>query len=116
MKQACFLIIIALSALCGCATAPPASDTCQMVRFESIPTGADLYVNGELAGRTPVEVSISKATHRITLKRSGCKDLTTYIAPHPRSMFTHMLTLGLTLQGEFDTLESRYVFELTPLD
>jgi len=116
MKRAYFLIVIALSALCGCATAPPVSDTRQMVRFESVPTGADLYVDGELAGRTPVDISISKATHRITLKRSGFKDLTRYVAPLPRSVFTHVLTLGLTQQGEFDTLKRRYVFELTPSD
>jgi predicted component of type VI protein secretion system len=116
LKRLYFLIVIALSILFGCATVPPASDTHQMVRFESVPTGANLYIDGKRVGNTPVNISISKATHRITLKHSGYKDLTKYIAPRPRSVVTHLLTLGLTMQGDFDTLESRYVFELTPLD
>ena len=116
MKRLYFLIAIALSALFGCATIPPASDTHQMVRLESVPTGANLYIDGKFVGNTPVKISISKATHRITLKHNDYKDLTKYIAPRPRSMVTHALTLGLTMYGEFDTLKSRYVFELIPSD
>ena len=44
----------------GCATL--FSSTTQVVKFESYPSGAELYIDGNLVGKTPIEVEIKKET------------------------------------------------------
>jgi hypothetical protein len=101
----------------GCATPPPASQTKEPVCFRSVPAGAEVFVDGERLGQTPIDGAlISKATHRVTLRKTGYEEMTTYIAPRPRNPFVHLLTLGLLENtAEFDTLQSTYKFEMQPI-
>jgi len=112
-----FLLLTLLTVLTtGCATPPPASRTKQPVGFGSVPPGADVFVDGEHLGQTPIEgAMLSKATHRVTLRKAGYQEATSYIVPRPRNPFVHVLTLGFTMYtSAFDTLESHYTFTLEP--
>lgn len=111
----CVVFLSMLALVCaGCATPPPASQSKQPVDFRSVPSGADVFVDGEHLGQTPITgAMLSKATHRVTLRKSGYAELTSYIAPRPRNPFVHVLTLGLMMNtSEFDTLQNSYKFEL----
>jgi|GEM_PF-4010025 len=111
----CAIFLSLLALVCaGCATPPPASQSKQPVDIRSVPSGADVFVDGEHLGQTPInDAMLSKATHRVTLRKSGYDELTSYIAPRPRNPFVHVLTLGLMMNtSEFDTLENSYKFEL----
>lgn len=100
----------------GCATNQVASDIKESVDFLSVPSGAEIIVDGEHLGQTPINgAMLSKATHRVTLRKAGYDEVTSYIAPRPRNLFVHLLTLGLlSNSAEFDTLQSSYKFELQP--
>jgi len=111
----CAIFLSLLALVCaGCDTPPPASQSKQPVDIRSVPSGADVFVDGEHLGQTPInDAMLSKATHRVTLRKSGYDELTSYIAPRPRNPFVHVLTLGLMMNtSEFDTLENSYKFEL----
>lgn len=43
------------------------------VSFATLPEGADVIVNGELLGVTPVRVELMQGAHEVTLKRAGFK-------------------------------------------
>lgn len=109
--------VLLLALVCtGCATPPPASRSMQPVDFRSVPSGADVFVDGVSIGQTPVDgAAISKETHRVTLRKPGSAELTTYIAPRPRNPFVHLFTLGFLLNtSEFDALDNSYTFTLEP--
>lgn len=111
----CAACLSLLALVCsGCATPPPASHSKQPVDLRSVPSGADVYVDGEHLGQTPIRgAMLSKATHRVTLRKSGWAELTSYIAPRPRNPFVHVLTLGLLMNtSEFDALQNSYEFKL----
>jgi len=54
------VIIFTLLAITGCATL--FSSTSQIVRFESNPSNAEVFLNGKSIGFTPLEVDIKKST------------------------------------------------------
>jgi hypothetical protein len=44
----------------------------QLVPIDSVPAGAEVFVNGELVGRTPLQVELGRASeHLITLRWNG---------------------------------------------
>lgn len=47
------------------------------IEMTSIPTGADVYVNGQLVGQTPIKVKLeSKNSHTIEFRKAGYKSQT----------------------------------------
>ncbi len=51
--------------------------------FESIPDSAEVLVNGELMGRTPLKLALSPdREHAVTYRKEGCKDLVVILATH----------------------------------
>ncbi len=73
-------------------------------------------MDGVCVGQTPTKaILLSKATHRITLRKMGYEEFTTYIAPRPRGLLFHLLTLGMMINTpEQDALDCTYQFELHP--
>lgn len=56
----------------GCATL--FSETSQMVKFESTPSGAEVYIDGNLVGKTPIEVNLEKQTfknYQLRIQKDG---------------------------------------------
>ncbi len=88
----------------GCATT-------QRVTIHSIPAEATLLIDRGEKGVTPREVVLVKKTHRIELRKQGYEPFQGYIAPRPRSLLTHLFSLGFTLYDP-DVLESSYTFRL----
>ncbi len=63
MKKSLFaasLSVLTVLLISGCATL--FSSTTQVVKFESYPSGAELYIDGNLVGKTPIEVEMKKET------------------------------------------------------
>jgi len=66
----CLIVGGALSLCGGCAALE--KGTHERVDFVSEPTNADVYVNGELMGTTPVTLKLeSKETYQIEFKKKG---------------------------------------------
>ena len=54
----------------------------QKVKVESIPVGADIYMDGELIGTTPIVLSLqSDMTHEIHFQKKGYKPTKRYLDP-----------------------------------
>lgn len=65
----------------GCATLE--KGTHESVDFNSEPSGADVYVNGERMGSTPVTLKLeSKTTQRIEFRKSGYRSKNYTITNH----------------------------------
>jgi len=69
------LLLLASVVISGCATIMDGKK--QSVSFNSIPSGADVYLNGKHLGTTPLNISIDKPTENGQLKfsKSGYKTL-----------------------------------------
>lgn len=68
-KRVIIFLLITLM-LSSCATLFKGSN--ENVDFSSEPVGADVYINGTLAGRTPVKIELqSKNTYTIEFKKEG---------------------------------------------
>ncbi len=55
-----YLLIFSFLLFTGCATI--ISGTTDDVSFDSIPSGAELYIDGEYTGKTPITVTVSRNT------------------------------------------------------
>lgn len=67
--------LVAISALSGCATL--FNDKTPSVDVASNPEGAEVYVNGNYVGETPVRVDLSvRKEHTITFRKDGFKEKT----------------------------------------
>jgi len=67
--------------LIGCATIFKGPSN--MVDFSSDPTGAEVYVNGYLMGKTPVKLKLeSKRTYTIEFKKEGFETKTFTLTNH----------------------------------
>jgi hypothetical protein len=74
-----FAAIVVLSV--GCAAIE--KGTHERVDFTSDPSGADVYVNGDLMGTTPVKLKLeSKETYRIEFRKKGFDAKTYTITNH----------------------------------
>lgn len=69
------LLIFVIIQFTGCATL--FKGTSNNVDFSSQPPGADVYVNGTLRGKTPVELKlVSKETYTIEFRKEGYHPVT----------------------------------------
>lgn len=81
--------------LTGCATIFD-GDT-QLLTFDSVPTGAEVYVDGVLLGVTPMSASVKrKKNATLTLKKEGYVDRVM-----PMSTTMNMTFLGNLVTGGF---------------
>ena len=62
--------------------------TTASLAITSVPTGADIQVDGRSRGRTPTTLSLSAGEHRVTLRSEGYADATERIALQPREART----------------------------
>ena len=71
----CVLVLIASAALSNCATV--FNDQEPLVDIGSQPAGAEVYVDGEYVGTTPVQVELSvHEEHTIVFRKEGFDDRT----------------------------------------
>lgn len=52
--------------------ASPASTSAKL-QIESVPTGADIEVDGNFAGNSPSDIQVAEGSHTITIKKTGFK-------------------------------------------
>lgn len=98
MKVFSFVTLSLLSAaslfLAGCASFE--RGTPQEVIILSFPTEASVYINGEPAGITPMEVALPrKVTHEIRLEKRGYNPAVKYFAPVPNEKAENFIRFGL---------------------
>ncbi len=93
------LITSVLTGLCllllsGCASFEKGSP--QKVVILSFPTEASVYINGEAAGITPMEVALPrKMTHEIRLEKRGYNPAVKYFSPVPNDKAENFIRFGL---------------------
>ena len=69
----------------------------QEVTILSFPTEASVYINGEAAGITPMQVALPrKATHEIRLEKRGYNPAVRYFAPVPNEKAENFIRFGLS--------------------
>ncbi len=77
MTRKLFVIALGLALFVapGCATV--FSGSTDAVNFSSEPTGANVYVNGQMLGKTPFEVVLkSDQSHNVEFRKSGFENKT----------------------------------------
>ncbi|MEM9754164.1 MAG: PEGA domain-containing protein [Planctomycetota bacterium] len=76
-----FVVAVMLIGVSGCASiVTPGNE--RPVRVETLPEGADVFVNDDFRGKTPLTVSIPrKDTHRLRIEASGYEPFNTEIKP-----------------------------------
>lgn len=80
--------------LSGCASFERGAP--QDVVILSFPTEASVYINGEAAGITPMEVALPrKVTHEIRLEKNGYNPAVKYFAPVPNDKAENFIRFGL---------------------
>lgn len=98
MKVYSFLtfVLIGLTALLfsGCASFDRGAP--QQVVILSFPAEASVYINGEAAGITPMEIALPrKATHEIRLEKKGYNPAVKYFSPVPNDKAESFIRFGL---------------------
>jgi hypothetical protein len=69
----------------------------QEVTILSFPTDASVYINGEAAGITPMQVALPrKVTHEIRLEKQGYNPAVKYFAPVPNEKAENFIRFGLS--------------------
>ena len=88
------LLSFAAALLSACSTMTFTED----VTVDSIPSGANVFVNGELAGQTPTVLSLdTKSVYEIKLVKEGYKDQTVSLASvraNPLLKFGPLVDMG----------------------
>ncbi len=80
------LLVGSLIALVGCASIFSSGPT--SMRFASDPAGAEVLVNGEPLGTTPVELELhADQEYIVTFRRDGCQDTTVPLETHVQAGF-----------------------------
>ena len=116
-----WVLAIAL-ALGGCATIFSAGP--DPVSFRSDPAGADVIVNGEKLGETPITLQLEPSkTYTVTFHRDGYADVTTTLTTHVQAgwVVLDLLTglIGVAIDaatGEWKAFDSgQHYVELRPV-
>ncbi len=90
----------------GCATFE--EGVRQEVLVVSFPSGAEVILNGESVGRTPLKLNLPRMTnHEVRLEKEGYKPEVRYFTPVPLDEETQMVRFGL-----MDDLG--YYYDLSP--
>lgn len=80
------LIPSLMAALLSACASNPLTQEC--VKVDSVPSGAEVVVGGEVKGKTPCVVELDKSmTHTLVLKKAGFKDEVFSIASSEQSPF-----------------------------
>lgn len=94
---------LAAVALFGCST--------EKVAINSCPAGADVFVGGEVVGKTPCKVSLKKdSTHNIVIKKAGYKDVAYTIATEenlPEVKFGPLVDTGFYMNLTPDVIKAK---------
>ncbi len=88
-------VVVAISMTVGCASL--LNDTNPPVSITSNPTNADVYVDGQLMGRTPLTQNMSvKHQHAIVVRKEGYRDGARQIGTHTGALWVILdILLGL---------------------
>lgn len=93
----------------------------QDVIILSFPTEASVYINGEAAGITPMEVALPRKTsHEIRLEKQGYNPAVKYFAPVPNERAQNFVRFGLQedlgyyVNLEPGTMQAKLKSELVP--
>ncbi len=82
----CVVLSAVALAVLGCATI--LNDTSPPVRIGSEPAGADVYVDGNLLGRTPAVIELStKSSHTVVFRKEGYADRTYLLQTHTGALW-----------------------------
>ena len=73
MKKTVTLILVMLFIFTDCMGCKPKTST---ITIKSDPQDADVYINGELRGKTPLELKLPKGKYSIILEKTDFKDFT----------------------------------------
>ena len=95
-REVAVILVVLLLAAPGCATlVTPGND--RPVRVQSVPAGADVYVNDDHRGKTPLTVSVSRRdSHRIRIEKEGFEPYASEVRPRLNGwVFGNLLFGGL---------------------
>ena len=69
----------------------------QKVVVVSLPSGADVFINGESVGATPMSVNLPrKIVHEVRLEKEGYNTAVKYFTPVPNSKSENLIKFGLS--------------------
>ena len=87
------LALGAIAVLVGCASL--FNDTSPPVSIGSEPQGAEVYIDGNLVGRTPAVVNLStKSRHTVIFRNEGYRDRTYFLETHTGALWVVLDVLG----------------------
>ena len=72
----CVIVSFLLILVGGCSTAS--------VRIRSAPSDANIFIDGNLIGKTPQEITLDKRTHALRIEKDGFDTISTYLSPELR--------------------------------
>lgn len=106
-------------ALSGCASFERGVP--QEVTILSFPTESSVYINGEAAGVTPMQVKLPrKLTHEIRLEKRGYNSAVKYFSPVPNEKSENFIRFGLSrdlgyyVDLEPGTMQAELLSDLVP--
>ena len=76
MSKKIFIALVLLMlflSLAGCKTGLPQQDL-KVVKFDSVPQGADVFVDNQKIGQTPIEFKLYPGYHCVTIRKEGFED------------------------------------------
>lgn len=114
-----FLFLAGSLLLAGCASFE--RGVLQEVTILSFPTESSVYIDGEAAGITPMQVELPrKVTHEIRLENRGYNSAVKYFAPVPNEKAENFIRFGLSrdlgyyVDLEPGTMEAELMSDLVP--
>ena len=88
-----------VSFLPACASTHWRSRNTQKVSFISVPSGAQVSIDGEQRGLTPVDVELTKKTVRVRMEKDDYRPIDVFIAPKQPSLARYLLLVILQLDA-----------------
>ena len=87
------MTFLAIAILSGCATV--IDGTKQEVTFHSVPSGAEVLINEQFVGKTPLTVSVKRANGTlVTVRKSGYKEQSIQMPTKLNSSFWGNFLIG----------------------
>ena len=107
-----FFAFLSLLVISGCsANMIEGLHSKQKVSVESIPSGASIYLNGELVGETPISLNLrSDISHEISIQKKGFNPIKEYLDPVYKHNKKPYVQFGLTKDlGYYYQLSSNFI-------